>query len=51
MLKHMCLAWAAENGLSQVITWTQERNDGMRAVNEKLGFEYGIVSRQMTREL
>jgi GNAT superfamily N-acetyltransferase len=51
LLKRMCLAWAAENGLDEVITWTQERNDGMRAVNEKLGFEYGIVSRRMTREL
>ena len=51
MLKRRCLAWAAENGIAEVITWTQERNDGMRAVNEKLGFEYRLVSRQMTRAL
>ena len=51
MLKRMCLAWAAEHGISQVITWTQEGNDGMRAVNERLGFEYGIVSRRMVRRL
>jgi GNAT superfamily N-acetyltransferase len=51
LLKRTCLAWAAENGLTEVVTWTQEGNDGMRAVNEKLGFEYGLVSRRMTRRL
>lgn len=51
MLKRRCLAWAAEHGISEVITWTQERNDGMRAVNERLGYEYGIVARRMARGL
>jgi mycothiol synthase len=37
-LKRMTLAWAAENGLKELYTWTQTGNEGMRAVNEKLGY-------------
>jgi mycothiol synthase len=43
-LKRMTLAWAAENGLRELYTWTQEGNDGMRAVNEKLRY----VTRQVS---
>ncbi|HEU5066172.1 MAG TPA: GNAT family N-acetyltransferase, partial [Gaiellaceae bacterium] len=39
-LKRLELEWAAENGITEVLTWTQRRNDGMRAVNERLGYEY-----------
>jgi mycothiol synthase len=42
-LKRLELAWAAENGISEVVTWTQRRNDGMRAVNERLGYGYRTV--------
>jgi mycothiol synthase len=42
-LKQRELAWAAENGIREVITWTQERNEAMRKVNEKLGYEYREV--------
>ncbi len=30
--------------MKQIITWTQEGNDGMRAVNERLGYVYGSVT-------
>ncbi len=43
-LKRMSLAWAAENGLTDVYTWTQNGNDDMRRLNEHLGFTYGAVS-------
>lgn len=42
-LKRLELEWAAENGVTEVLTWTQRRNDGMRAVNEALGYEYRAV--------
>jgi len=42
-LKRLELAWAAEHGFTEVFTWTQRRNEGMRAVNEKLGYVYRAV--------
>lgn len=46
-LKRLELVWAAENGFEQVLTWTQPRNEGMRAVNERLGYAYGTLSLKM----
>ncbi len=43
-LKERELAWAAENGIREVITWTQTGNDAMRAANERLGYVYRDVS-------
>jgi mycothiol synthase len=37
-LKRTTLAWAAENGIREVYTWTQRGNDGMRRLNERLGY-------------
>ena len=37
-LKRSTLAWASENGLREIYTWTQSGNDAMRAVNERLGY-------------
>ena len=37
-LKRAVLAWAAQNGLREIYTWTQRGNEGMRAVNESLGY-------------
>ena len=31
-------AWAAEHGYRELITYTQEGNKRMRAINEKLGY-------------
>jgi mycothiol synthase len=46
-LKRLELLWAAENGFEEVVTWTQRGNDGMRAVNERLGYEYRTISSRM----
>ena len=46
-LKRLELAWAAENGFDQVLSWTQRGNDGMRRVNERLGYEYRTVALKM----
>jgi GNAT superfamily N-acetyltransferase len=37
-LKRSTLAWASAHGLTEVYTWTQRGNDGMRALNTHLGF-------------
>jgi mycothiol synthase len=43
-LKEREVEWAAANGLKEIVTWTQRGNDGMRAVNEQLGYVYRDVS-------
>ena len=43
-LKRAELAWAARNGVREIVTWTQRGNDGMRAANERLGYVYRQVS-------
>jgi mycothiol synthase len=50
-LKALELEWAAANGYGEVITWTQRGNDGMRAINERLGYEYRDVSVTMVAPL
>jgi mycothiol synthase len=39
-LKRMELAWAAANGFREVVTWTQQGNEAMRRLNERLGYAY-----------
>lgn len=50
-LKERELAWAAANGIREVVTWTQRGNGGMRTVNERLGYVYRTVSLKMLRNL
>ena len=50
-LKELELAWAAANGYREVVTWTQRGNDGMRKLNEALGYEYRDVSITMLAPL
>ena len=38
MLKRTEIAWAAEHGYRELITFTQDRNEGMQAINLALGF-------------
>jgi mycothiol synthase len=40
-LKRAELAWAAANGFREIVTWTQRGNEGMRRVNEQLGYVLG----------
>jgi mycothiol synthase len=50
-LKRYELAWAAENGFREIVTWTQKGNDGMRRLNERLGYLYRSVSVTMVAPL
>jgi mycothiol synthase len=50
-LKRLELRWAAQNGVREVITWTQRGNDGMRRLNELLGYEYRGLSLTMCAPL
>jgi mycothiol synthase len=43
-MKRQTIAWAAANGLSELYTWTQTGNEGMQAVNERLGYVTRSVS-------
>ena len=43
-LKRDKLAWAAANGITEIVTWTQRGNESMRALNERLGYVYRSVS-------
>ena len=43
-LKRQTIVWAAENGLTELYTWTQTGNEQMRAVNERLGYVTRAVS-------
>jgi mycothiol synthase len=47
-LKRAELAWAADNGIREIYTWTQRGNEGMRRVNEQLGYSYRNVSVTMS---
>ncbi len=38
-LKRHQIAWAAANGYTELITFTQDRNEGMQAINQALGYE------------
>jgi mycothiol synthase len=46
-LKRAELAWAAANGVKEIVTWTQRGNDAMRVANERLGYVYRSVSVNM----
>ena len=50
-LKQLELAWAAEHGYREVVTWTQCGNEGMRRLNELLGYEYRSVVTSMVAPL
>jgi GNAT superfamily N-acetyltransferase len=50
-LKRRQIAWAAANGLRELVTWTQRGNENMRRVNERLGYEYRGVSLAMSASL
>jgi mycothiol synthase len=50
-LKRLELHWAAQNGVREVVTWTQRGNEGMRRLNEQLGYEYRGISLTMCAPL
>jgi len=50
-LKQRELDWAREAGMQEIVTWTQRGNESMRAVNERLGYEYRDVAITMAATL
>lgn len=48
-LKLLALAWAAEHGITEVYTWTQDGNAAMRALNTRLGYATTRVGVQLSR--
>ena len=50
-LKRRQIAWASAHGIRELITWTQTGNEGMRSVNEQLGYSTRTISLRMRREL
>jgi GNAT superfamily N-acetyltransferase len=50
-LKQRELAWATAAGFAEVVTWTQNGNESMRTVNERLGYEYRDVAITMSAAL
>jgi L-amino acid N-acyltransferase YncA len=50
-LKRRELAWSAASGVREVVTWTQQGNEGMRRVNESLGFLTRDISLTMAAPL
>lgn len=51
LLKRMALAWAAEHGIREVYTWTQQGNEAMRRLNARLGYVDRDVSITVRRTL
>jgi GNAT superfamily N-acetyltransferase len=49
-MKRRQIAWAAANGLRELVTWTQEGNDAMRHVNTSLGYRTRSISHTMRRD-
>ena len=50
-LKQRTLAWAAEHGIAEVYTWTQDGNAAMRALNTRLGYATTRTGIQVARAL
>jgi GNAT superfamily N-acetyltransferase len=50
-LKETTIAWAAEQGIREIYTWTQTGNENMRAVNERLGYVTRNISISVRRAL
>lgn len=50
-LKQRTLAWAADHGITEVYTWTQDGNAAMRTLNTRLGYATTRTGVQLARTL
>jgi GNAT superfamily N-acetyltransferase len=50
-LKRLTLRWAADNGVTEIYTWTQAGNTPMLTLNERLGYATGLTSITLSRPL
>lgn len=51
VLKETTIAWASDQGVREIYTWTQTGNENMRALNERLGYVTRTVSISLRRPL
>lgn len=50
-LKRRQLRWASENGIREIVTWTQEGNAAMQHINKRLGYVPRSIARTVRRDL
>jgi mycothiol synthase len=50
-LKRRTLRWAADNGITELYTWTQAGNTPMLTLNERLGYVTGKTSISLSRPM
>ncbi len=50
-IKQRSIAWAAANGIRELVTWTQTGNENMQAVNARLGYVTTEVDLAVARSL
>ena len=50
-LKTRELAWAAVNGIAELVTWTQRGNDALQGVNERLGYAVRSISVSVAKDI
>ena len=50
-IKQRSIAWAAANGIRELVTWTQTGNENMQAVNARLGYVTTDVDLAVARSL
>ena len=50
-LKQRTMAWAAEHGVTEIYTWTQDGNAAMRSLNTRLGYATTRTGLQVARAL
>ena len=49
-MKRHQLRWAAENGIREIVTWTQQGNEAMQHVNLGLGYVTRSISHVVRRD-
>ena len=50
-IKQRSIAWAAANGIRELVTWTQTGNENMQAVNARLGYVTTDIAFSFARSL
>jgi len=50
-IKQRSIAWAAANGIRELVTWTQTGNENMQAVNARLGYVTTEIDLAFARNL
>jgi RimJ/RimL family protein N-acetyltransferase len=51
LAKLATIAWARENGIDEIVTDNAEENEGMLAINERLGYRPLLARRRWVKAL